>query len=52
MKAEQHIHFLSDLLEQINDLRSLIEEYCDEVLWNDDEEQGGWEGNEHRNVPF
>ena len=52
MKAEQHIHFLSDLLQQINELHTLVEEYCDEVMWSDDEEYGNIDGSEHRNEPF
>jgi RNA-directed DNA polymerase len=36
MKSEDHINFLSELLYEVNQLLTLVKNYCDEVLEPDD----------------
>ena len=52
MKAEDHIHFLSELLYHLDQLLAFVREYCDEVVRNEEEEpcQAGCE--KQRNIPF
>lgn len=52
MKSEDHIHFLSDLLHQVNELLTTIREYCDDVVRDDDEKNWQSEGNDQENMPF
>lgn len=52
MKSEDHIHFLSDLLQQVNELLALVREYCDEMVRDDEDEQCHFEKNNHKNNPF
>lgn len=52
MKSEDHIHFLSELLQQINELLAMVQEYCDEMVGDDDEEQYRIERHNHRTPPF
>lgn len=52
MKSEDHIHFLSELLQQINELLAMVQEYCDEIFRDDDEDQYRIDKQKQRNVPF
>lgn len=52
MKAEEHIHFLSDLLYQLDQLVALVREYCNEIVEPDDEEPWKKETKNNNNVPF
>lgn len=52
MKAEEHIHFLSDLLYQLDQLTALVRDYCDEIVEPDDEEAWKIENKNNNNVPF
>lgn len=52
MKAEDHIHFLSDLLSVIDELQTLVRDYCREMT--EEEEKPYWlrEKNNCEKVPF
>ncbi len=52
MKPEDHIHFLSELLEAINKLQALVRDYCREMT--EDEEKPYWirDKNNSEKVPF
>ena len=52
MKADEHIHFLSDLLYQLDQLVALVREYCDEMVDPDDEEAWKKENYNDNNLPF
>jgi len=52
MKAEEHIHFLSDLLYQLDQLTALVRDYCDEIVELDDEEAWKTENKNDNNMPF
>mgnify|MGYP001185536189 CR=1 FL=1 len=52
MKSEEHIHFLSDLLYQLDQLVALVREYCDEIVEPDDGEAGNKESKNENNMPF
>lgn len=52
MNSEDHIHFLSDLLQHVNELTALIREYCDEVMRDEDTEDYQAEMNKHKKLPF
>lgn len=52
MKAQEHIHFLSDLLYQLDQLAALIQEYFDEIVEPDDEESWKMENKNDNNIPF
>ncbi len=52
MKPEDHIHFLSELLDAINELQALVRDYCREMT--EEEEKPYWirEKNNSEKVPF
>lgn len=52
MKSEDHIHFLSDLLSVIDELQTLVRDYCREMT--EEEEKPYWvrEKNNREKVPF
>jgi hypothetical protein len=52
MKSEDHIRFLSDLLSVIEELQTLVRDYCREMT--EDEEKSYWrrEKYHHEKVPF
>lgn len=52
MKAEDHIHFLSDLLSVIDELQTLVRDYCREMT--EEEEKPYWlrKKNNCEKVPF
>ena len=52
MKHEDHIHFLSDLLNIINELHALVHDYCREMT--QEEEEPYWVSEKHNRekVPF
>lgn len=52
MKAEEHIHFLSDLLYQLDQLTALVRDYCDEIVELDDKEAWKTENKNDNNMPF
>lgn len=52
MKSEDHIHFLSELLYQVDQLLMLVRNYCDEVIDPDDEDHCHSDGNNNENMPF
>lgn len=52
MKADEHIHFLSDLLYQLDQLTALVRDYCDEMIKTDDDEYHQKESENNNNVPF
>lgn len=52
MNSEDHIHFLSELLQQIDELLSMVREYCDEIVRNDNTEHYPPDRNNRENVPF
>lgn len=52
MKSEDHIHFLSDLLHQVNELLAMIREHCDEILRDDKKEPWQIDKSDQDNVPF
>jgi len=52
MKAQQHIHFLSDLLYQLDQLIAMVREYCDEMVETDDEQDRSTKTRDHNNIPF
>ena len=52
MKSEDHIHFLSELLHQANELIATIREYCDEVINDDEKITWQRDNNKQENEPF
>lgn len=52
MKPEDHIRFLSDLLSVIEDLQTLVRDYCREMT--EDEEKPYWRREKYNpeKVPF
>lgn len=52
MKPEDHIHFLSDLLNAIDELKNLVREHCREMT--EEEEKPYWitEKQNREDVPF
>lgn len=53
MKSEDHIHFLADLLDAINELQTLVGDYCREMT-GEEEEEPSWvsEKNNGAKIPF
>ncbi|MEE4242704.1 MAG: hypothetical protein V2I36_14650 [Desulfopila sp.] len=53
MKTDDHIHFLSDLLYQLDQLTALVRDYCDEMITTEDDEYHcQMENEKNNNMPF
>lgn len=52
MNSEEHIHFLSELLYEVNQLLTLVKDYCNEVVQPDDETTWQMNSNDKENIPF
>jgi hypothetical protein len=52
MKSADHIHFLSELLYQVDQLLTLVRDYCDDVVEPDDENTCHSENIDCENMPF
>lgn len=52
MKSEDHIHFLSELIYELDQLLAFVRDYCDQIVNSEEEEPWHTNSHEHENMPF